>query len=856
DEDGGYSPPNVAPEAADDAFATPEDTALEITAAALLDNDSDANGDPLEVLSVTAPAHGTLTGTASGWLYTPAAGYAGPDSFTYTVGDGTATDTATVAVMVGEFGAVSDDFASGELDPAWVFQGIAGSAGLGYLGPDALATITSPEGVKVTAADVLTAPRLTQAVLDLDFQISAGFLSEPSQQFQEHGLLVIEDEANWIRFDLAYTGDRLSLIVGTIENGSTTFPLFQTVPSGTVEEFRVTRVGDAFTFETRGGGSSDWAQVFSLVRAMDVTEVGVFAGSTSYGTDVPGYTALVDYFESAADPIGIEDGSYVPQNHAPVAVDDSFSGSGAIVLSKADLLANDTDADLDDVLSVTLAGPASHGSAIDNGDGTITYTPDRDFEGTDSFSYILSDGTATDEAWVYLDVVPVIEVWYGDVQTFGSPGEGQTWINILGNVSAEVTELSYTLNGGAVRPLSIGPDTRRLQESGDFNVDIAFAELDGSAADDVVTLVATLANGTTVSRDVTVAYEDGEDWPRNYAIDWSEVADLRDVVQVVDGTWAIGPDGVRPVDLGYDRLLVVGDSGWDNYRLETTVTTHDLENVDPLGRDGGAFAIGMLWGGHTDDPIPDLQPKSGWHPGAAFFYTERLEAHSYHDFFEYLGVNNNVSLEEDKTYNIIVEVHQVGIYDRRYAMKIWEEGTPEPTAWSLDRIETFSLDEAPATGGIYLNAHYYDVSFGDLLVSEITGDDIVSGSDEAEVLIAVTASDPTSGLGEIDVFTGGGGSDTFVLGDASRAYYDDGLAATAGMADYAFVWDFDATEDRVQLHGSAADYALTEDPSGLPPGTAIWRLGGAEPELVGHLHESYGLSLTAGMFSFTDDLIA
>jgi len=49
----------------------------------------------------TQPAHGTLSGTAPNLTFTPAANYNGPDSFTFTVNDGTATSAAaTVSITV------------------------------------------------------------------------------------------------------------------------------------------------------------------------------------------------------------------------------------------------------------------------------------------------------------------------------------------------------------------------------------------------------------------------------------------------------------------------------------------------------------------------------------------------------------------------------------------------------------------------------------------------------------------------------------------------------------------------------------------------------------------------------------
>ena len=96
-----------------------------------------------------------------------------------------------------------------------------------------------------------------------------------------------------------------------------------------------------------------------------------------------------------------------------------------------------------------------------------------------------------------------------------------------------------------------------------------------------------------------------------------------------------------------------------------------------------------------------------------------------------------------------------------------------------------------------------------------------------------------------------------MLGDANGTYYDDGNAATAGTDDYAFIWDFQAGSDLVQLAGSQADYVLQTDAAGLAPGTSVWHVGpaGAANELIGVLNNVYGLSLDSN-FVFTDTPIA
>jgi VCBS repeat-containing protein len=96
------APPNSAPVASDDAYATQEDTPLTVAAPGVLGNDSDPDGDALTAVLVEGPDHGTLTlDEAGSFTYTPDADYNGPDSFTYKANDGSLdSNTATVSLTV------------------------------------------------------------------------------------------------------------------------------------------------------------------------------------------------------------------------------------------------------------------------------------------------------------------------------------------------------------------------------------------------------------------------------------------------------------------------------------------------------------------------------------------------------------------------------------------------------------------------------------------------------------------------------------------------------------------------------------------------------------------------------------
>ena len=90
------TPGNTAPVADDKAVSTNEGTPVAVTLTA-----SDADGNSLTYAVVAGPSNGTLSGTAPDLTYTPAAGYSGPDSFTYNANDGTdSSNTATVSITV------------------------------------------------------------------------------------------------------------------------------------------------------------------------------------------------------------------------------------------------------------------------------------------------------------------------------------------------------------------------------------------------------------------------------------------------------------------------------------------------------------------------------------------------------------------------------------------------------------------------------------------------------------------------------------------------------------------------------------------------------------------------------------
>ena len=142
---------NQPPAAAGDAFSTAEDAVLTVATPGVLGNDADPDGDSLTAALVTGPSHGSLTLNANGsFSYTPAADFAGSDSFSYRASDGTLTsNVATVAISVT---AVNDvPVAAGDAFSAAEDTVLTGATP-GVLGNDA-----DPDGDPLTAA-LVTGP--------------------------------------------------------------------------------------------------------------------------------------------------------------------------------------------------------------------------------------------------------------------------------------------------------------------------------------------------------------------------------------------------------------------------------------------------------------------------------------------------------------------------------------------------------------------------------------------------------------------------------------------------------------------------------------------------------------------------
>lgn len=189
-------------------------------------------------------------------------------------------------------------------------------------------------------------------------------------------------------------------------------------PTATADSFTVaedgTLTGNVLTNDTDSDGDALTAEL--VEGPENAAETNGFTlnpnGSFTYkpkpnfhGSDSFSYEACDAGEPCAEATVSI---TITPVNDAPVANNDPSNDTsyeatedGALTVDDGgnDVLANDTDADGDELSAAKVSNP-SHGTVTLNSDGSFTYTPSGQYNGTDSFTYRANDGSLSSEVAV------------------------------------------------------------------------------------------------------------------------------------------------------------------------------------------------------------------------------------------------------------------------------------------------------------------------------------------------------------------------------------------------------------------------------------------------------------------------
>ncbi len=382
------TPVNDAPVAKDDIATTQEDTAVTID---VLSNDTDVDGDKLSIQSATVPeAQGKVEIVDGKLVFTPAENFNGQAEITYTVTDGQLTDEAKVTVTVNPV----NDAPTIKVDA------------VESITEDAVNTDTVVATLTVRDTDT---PE-DQLAVSLESNSSGYFVLVGNEvKLTQAGVdAVNNDELNLKDLTISASvsdgvnptaSDSDSLIVNrvndapTVENAIADQELSEDFASYTID------LNDAFK-------DSDSVLNFSVSGNSNVLvsiENGI--ATISPAADWNGSETLTF---TATDPSGESVSQTV--NFTVASVADIVADKATVVEDTPtiiNVLSNDTFESTDKVVSLDADNGPKNGSVIVNNDGTVTYTPDDNYVGKDTFTYVVTSGGVSESTTVTVNVTPV-----------------------------------------------------------------------------------------------------------------------------------------------------------------------------------------------------------------------------------------------------------------------------------------------------------------------------------------------------------------------------------------------------------------------------------------------------------------
>ncbi len=259
-----------------------------------------------------------------------------------------------------------------------------------------------------------------------------------------------------------------------------------------------------------------------------------------------------------------------------------FIPSGATDLADVDedgsvsIDVQDNDPTVQSVVTLLDSEPGN-GTAVVESDGTITYEPDANFYGSDSFTYVLDDGLATSESvTVSITIAPVNDapVAIADVQDLDEDAAHN--ITLAASDIDEDALIYEVIDSPEHGELSgISPDLTYTPNA-DFNGDDSFTFRvdDGTTVSPLVTVSLTIAavNDTPVANGASVATD--EDVPVDMTLSGSDIDEEALTYAVVSGPEHGILSGTAP-DLTY--MPDPDYSGADSFTFRTNDGLVDSE---------------------------------------------------------------------------------------------------------------------------------------------------------------------------------------------------------------------------------------------------------------------------------------
>ncbi len=382
------TPVNDAPVATNDTVITDEDTPVTID---VLPNDTDADGDKLSIESASVPKEqGTVEVVNGKLVFTPAENFNGDAEITYTVTDGQLTDEAKVTVTVNPV----NDAPTIKVDA------------VESITEDAVNTDTVVAALTVRDTDT---PE-DQLAVSLENNSNGYFVLVGNEvKLTQAGVdAVNNDELNLKDLTISASvsdgvnptaSDSDSLIVNRVNDAPTV--------ENAIADQVLSEDFDAYTIDLNEVFKDSDSSLEFSVSGNNSIQISIVSGVATI-TPTADWNGKETITFSAKDPSGESVSQTVNFTVTPVA--DIEADKTTVVEDTPTIikvLGNDTFEGKDKVVSLDAENGPKNGTVIVNNDGTVTYTPNDNYVGKDTFTYIVTSGGVSESTTVEVNVTPV-----------------------------------------------------------------------------------------------------------------------------------------------------------------------------------------------------------------------------------------------------------------------------------------------------------------------------------------------------------------------------------------------------------------------------------------------------------------
>ncbi|ELS3155169.1 tandem-95 repeat protein, partial [Vibrio parahaemolyticus] len=408
------TPVNDAPVAKDDTAITDEDTPVTID---VLSNDTDVDGDKLSIQSATVPeAQGKVEIVDGKLVFTPAENFNGDAEITYTVTDGQLTDEAKVTVTVNPV----DDAPTIKVDA------------VESITEDAVSTDTIVATLEVADTDT---PE-DQLTVSLENNSNGYFVLVGDEvKLTQAGVDAVNNDELNLK-DLTISAS-VSDGVNPTANDSDSLIVNRVNDAPTVENAIVDQVlsedFDAYTIDLNEVFKDTDSSLEFSVSGNNSIQISIVNGIATI-TPTADWNGSETLTFTATDPSGESVSQTVDFTVAPV-VDIKADSTNVVEDTPTiiNVLGNDTFEGKDKVVSLDAENGPKNGTVTVNNDGTVTYTPDDNYVGKDTFTYVVTSGGVSESTTVNVDVTPVNDAPVAKDDTAITDEDTPVTIDVLSN---------------------------------------------------------------------------------------------------------------------------------------------------------------------------------------------------------------------------------------------------------------------------------------------------------------------------------------------------------------------------------------------------------------------------------------